>query len=436
MDEFPPDDPVLEVNPSALTELTYIEGEGPSDPNSFELTGENLDETDVTITAPDNFEVSQSETTGFGSSIILSEYDGTPETIWVRLEVGLSVDTYSGDVDISGGGADPVNVALSGEVTEPPPPAPGLPYAEDFGDFVFDIDTEVLTFGADQEWAFDATGTSADKYLYKGNWGSGTAGGFRGNDNVLGYQHTGTTGVFTASLTLTNNTGAIIEDLFVSYLGKVEREGQGRSPEWTVEVDGEEVPGLFYSTVDGDDKNVSALVQGLNIGDGETFTISWSSDRGEPGGASKQIGIGDVFVDTEEPEPIEPTEWLGTSENWFDTENWTDGVPTSEVDALIPGGLDHYPTIDALADVQYLTLEDGATLLDNENLTVHGTLTMQRTIPFDGWRMISSPVSGQTIVGSDFAPEAPLPSYFDFYYFDENVNDAPLDQPAQGRRRG
>jgi hypothetical protein len=61
---------------------------------------------------------------------------------------------------------------------------------------------------------------------YAGDWGSGSAGGLRGVGQtnvggVLGYQHTSGTGTFTVSLALVNNTGAMIETLDVSYLGRV-----------------------------------------------------------------------------------------------------------------------------------------------------------------------------------------------------------------------
>lgn len=132
---------------------------------------------------------------------------------------------------------------------------------------------------------------------YADDWGVGTGMGLRGNDNVLGYQHTASSGNFTITLTLVNETGSTIENLFVEYMGMVERTGVGRSPEWTVEVDGSEVAALFYSTSGNVDELVSTTVSGLSIANGETFTITWTSDRGGPSGASKQIGISDVHVE-------------------------------------------------------------------------------------------------------------------------------------------
>ena len=175
----------------------------------------------------------------------------------------------------------------------------GFPYQQNFSDFAFPNDTDVTSFGAQNEWAFDATGTHATRLKYMGDWGAGTATGFRGNDNVMGYQHSGTSGIFSASLSLTNNTGETITLVNISYLGRVERIGEGRSPEWTVEVNGQEVPDLFYSTTGNVDEEKSAAVA-VNVPAGEDLVIVWSSERGGPSGASKQIGIADVQIDAGE----------------------------------------------------------------------------------------------------------------------------------------
>jgi len=115
--EFP--DVELTASPESLSGFGYFEGEGPSDPQSFQISGFGLDNTDVTVAAPESFEVSDSETGTYGEDVILEVYDGTETTLWVRLSEGLSPDSYSGDIAITGGGADPVSVSVSGEVFEP-----------------------------------------------------------------------------------------------------------------------------------------------------------------------------------------------------------------------------------------------------------------------------------------------------------------------------
>ncbi|HBQ59510.1 MAG TPA: hypothetical protein DD671_07755, partial [Balneolaceae bacterium] len=111
--------PELTVNPEALSSLSYGEGNGPSGATSFALSALNLDGSDVSVTAPANFEIAESETGTYSNSITLTAYDGTETTVWVRLEAGLAQSAYSGDVTISGGGASDVTVAVSGEVTYP-----------------------------------------------------------------------------------------------------------------------------------------------------------------------------------------------------------------------------------------------------------------------------------------------------------------------------
>ncbi|NHB67582.1 lamin tail domain-containing protein [Perlabentimonas gracilis] len=290
--------PVLNVDTEVLSGFKYILGYGPSTSQTVAIDGENFDpaEGNIAVNATGtSFEVSTDDNT-YSASVDVpytaGELSSTP--VYIRLKSGLAAGDYSNEIiNISGGTAPAKEITASGSVSPLPP---GLPYAQDFSNFVFATDTELLVYGNDDEWSFDATGSSSDKYKYKGDWGSGTAGGFRGNANVLGYQHTGTTGVLTTTLTLLNNTGATIEKLDVSYLGMVEKVAETRPPEWTVTLNGEVVPDLAYSTADGVDKTVSAVISGLNIQNNEVFVLSWSSERGGTSGSSRQIGIGEVDV--------------------------------------------------------------------------------------------------------------------------------------------
>ncbi len=158
--------------------------------------------------------------------------------------------------------------------------------------------------------------SSAGIQGYVGTWGSGTAGGFLGGQSapgVLGYQHTASTGALTVTLRLVNNTGAELNELFISYLGRVSRILETRIPTWTVSVNGTAIPELAYSTdnmagpegVPGD-MSISSAVTGLAIAAGEEFSITWVSDRGIDAGSSRQIGLADVVVSTSNPanEPV------------------------------------------------------------------------------------------------------------------------------------
>ncbi|PLX19280.1 MAG: hypothetical protein C0599_11065 [Salinivirgaceae bacterium] len=114
--------PTLTVSSSSLTGFTYEEGAGgPSTVQSFTISGTDLDGSDVTLTAPTNYEIS---TTNFSatSPITLSSFDGSATTIYVRLKAGLSVGAYNSEsITISGGGdADGEIVSCSGSVSNLP----------------------------------------------------------------------------------------------------------------------------------------------------------------------------------------------------------------------------------------------------------------------------------------------------------------------------
>jgi hypothetical protein len=151
---------------------------------------------------------------------------------------------------------------------------------------------------------------------YAGPWAPGTSsGGLLGgvsDPGVLGYQHVGASGIVTAGLTLTNSTGGTLNQLYVSYLGRVGRADQLRTPEWTVSLNGTPVAELAYSTASGVDEQKGYLITGLSIAPGATFTLTWSSDANLPEnqfGARRQIGIANVLVSTEAPVGISYLTW-------------------------------------------------------------------------------------------------------------------------------
>ena len=162
-------------------------------------------------------------------------------------------------------------------------------YTQDFASFT---SAETLPLG----WSLTATNSTYTA------WAATDTGAKFGSDtvDVFGYQHTGSTGVVQQVLTLVNATGSTITDLTVAFDGRVARASEGRTPSYSVFVGGFVVPGLAYSTADGDDVRKQASISGLAIGAGEKFSIVWESDgstTGSPGsGSRRQIGIGDVSV--------------------------------------------------------------------------------------------------------------------------------------------
>jgi hypothetical protein len=281
----------LSLTPTELSNLTYIEGFGPSANQTLNVSGNNLT-SNITLTAPTNFEISTNASSGFTSVLNLTPSSGSvpSTTIYVRLVAGLVANSYSGTLSATTTGASTQNVSVSGSVSIAPPilTAIGVPYLENFNSF---NSAATLPNG----WAFSSTGSVN---AYQGDWGSGTAGGLRGNANVLGYQHTASSGIATKTLTLLNDIGTNINQLEVSYLGRVSRTTELRHPAFTFSINGVPVPELAYSTASGNDETITITITGLNIPNGATFTLSWASDRGFniSSGSSRQIGLSDVRV--------------------------------------------------------------------------------------------------------------------------------------------
>ena len=102
--------------------------------------------------------------------------------------------------------------------------------------------------------------------------------------------------------------------------------------------------------------------------------------------------------------PLIPGLWTGVANTvWNNAGNWDDGqIPTAITDVTIPAGLTNYPTLTIAGSCNNIFLSSTsagtATLMDNGNLTVNGTATVQRYYPtgaptFDEWHLISSPIS-------------------------------------------
>src|SRR5690606_31077340 len=134
-----PAGPVLTVDPATVTGLQAIENGAALNSASFTLSGQNLDGEDVILIADEGFVLSTDEEGTYEEEITLTAFDGTETTIWVRLAAGQPVDTYAGNITISGGGADDLLVSVSGEVLSSDPI---LTVSEEM------IDNLVYTFGA------------------------------------------------------------------------------------------------------------------------------------------------------------------------------------------------------------------------------------------------------------------------------------------------
>lgn len=100
---------------------------------------------------------------------------------------------------------------------------------------------------------------------------------------------------------------------------------------------------------------------------------------------------------------VYPNTWTGAvSTAWANAANWTYAVPTSTIDAYIPGGLSRYPIISATANAQSVTINAGASLTINSGqlLSVFGCWTNNGTASVGNSGSVSMQGGGsQTISG-------------------------------------
>lgn len=115
-------DPQITVT-AYLDDLNYIISQGgPSAEDSFSIEGLFLD-SDISVTAPENFEVSLTSGQDFSGSVTIpSPQDGTvaSTTIYVRLAAGLSAGNYTGDITVSTTGVSDELIAVKGNAYGPP----------------------------------------------------------------------------------------------------------------------------------------------------------------------------------------------------------------------------------------------------------------------------------------------------------------------------
>ncbi len=111
--------PHLTTSTNSLSGFSYITGNGPSSSQSFSLSGSNLDGSQVSISAPADYEISV-DNSNFSSSLNISYTAPTlsDTTIYVRLKSGLSVATYNNETITcsDNGSASDVTVSNNGEV--------------------------------------------------------------------------------------------------------------------------------------------------------------------------------------------------------------------------------------------------------------------------------------------------------------------------------
>jgi gliding motility-associated-like protein len=113
--------PIITVT-GTLAALTTSPGT-PSSSESFNISGSNLTG-NITVTAPAGFDVSPDNSTWTGAAgnytvTTTGTLASTP--VYVRLDAGDAVNSYSGNVSVSGGGATTVTEAIPSSQVFPPP---------------------------------------------------------------------------------------------------------------------------------------------------------------------------------------------------------------------------------------------------------------------------------------------------------------------------
>ena len=109
--------PILSVSSTAISNLNYTAGAGPSATQNFTVSGNNL-AGNVTVAPPaTNFEISTDGITFTSSNLTLTPTTGNiNQIIYTRLKSGLTANSYSGTIAVSNAGVTTQNVAVSGTV--------------------------------------------------------------------------------------------------------------------------------------------------------------------------------------------------------------------------------------------------------------------------------------------------------------------------------
>ena len=112
--------PTITVTPTSLAVFIYEVNNGPSEAQTFTVSGANLTENiTVTLDASSGFEISSDGAT-YGSSLTLSS-SATDKALYVRLKAGLAIsDDYSGTITLTSSGAEKVEVTAAGSVVGKP----------------------------------------------------------------------------------------------------------------------------------------------------------------------------------------------------------------------------------------------------------------------------------------------------------------------------
>ena len=132
--------PIVTVSPLTLNDFTYVVGNGPSDEQSFTVSGFNLT-SNITIEQGSKYEISLASGEGFHpqNTITLTPVGGVVAgtSILVRLKAGLAVGEYNEDnISITCADVDDIEVSCNGNVTAQPVPGGNYVRISDLSELV------------------------------------------------------------------------------------------------------------------------------------------------------------------------------------------------------------------------------------------------------------------------------------------------------------
>ncbi|WP_445747989.1 T9SS type A sorting domain-containing protein [Polaribacter sp.] len=142
-----------------------------------------------------------------------------------------------------------------------------------------------------------------------------------------------------------------------------------------------------------EDKLTNTITRIDQLNTNYTFTTSQAIDS-----------FGRFFVYVTESEPVINSTWNGSVSNeWENPNNWTAGVPTAIVNAIIPDTT-NAPIINSATKTTVNDLiisePDGVSINSGGVLIVNGVssgnVTYSRNLATENWYLISSPVAGET----------------------------------------
>lgn len=163
--------PVISASPGTLSGFVYSIGNGPSDSQSYNLSGADLmpEAGDITVTPPTNYEISLDNAVFGDAPLTISYTSGmlSPTPVYARLKADLEGGQYNGELITNvGGGATAANVTLNGRVEAPA--STELPYSEDFATG-FGLCYPYSVSGPAQFWKHSAN----NEYAYMNGFNTG-----------------------------------------------------------------------------------------------------------------------------------------------------------------------------------------------------------------------------------------------------------------------